>query len=229
MAPLPPKQPSGQTAKGASQSAKAAAPDAEVSGSIPVEIADAADGPSSRPRPTWADEKGLVKSGSDYYATIKVGPFHEDVLDREVAFALPAATYELVDTIVGQQGAGVRVDLPLHFIRDELIDDQWVGEYESKRFDLLGMKEYYARLKFSEPARQEIRRRYNEAVVQQRLGYAGSMAGFLLLVLATLFGYLRLDTATRGYYSGRLKLAAAATILAGSAATVAFLHSFAGV
>jgi hypothetical protein len=41
----------------------------------------------------------------------------------------------------------------------------------------------------------------------------------LLVLLGTAFGYLKLDTATKGYYSGRLKLAATAVILTAAAAT----------
>ena len=45
-------------------------------------------------------------------------------------------------------------------------------------------------------------------------------AGIVLLLVTTLFGYFKLDTATRGYYTGRLQFAAAAAILALVAASV---------
>jgi hypothetical protein len=41
----------------------------------------------------------------------------------------------------------------------------------------------------------------------------------LLVLIGTAFGYLKLDTLTKGYYSGRLKLAATAVILTAAAAT----------
>ena len=54
---------------------------------------------------------------------------------------------------------------------------------------------------------------HEQALVQRRVGVAAGGMGLVIIVLGTLFGYLKLDTATRGYYSGRLKLAAAAVIL----------------
>ena len=42
----------------------------------------------------------------------------------------------------------------------------------------------------------------------------GLFAGAALLLLASVFGYFRLDNATRGYYTGRLQFMTAAAILA---------------
>ena len=47
-----------------------------------------------------------------------------------------------------------------------------------------------------------------------RLLQTGLGAGMALLVLSTLFGYFKLDTATRGYYTLRLQFATAGAILA---------------
>jgi hypothetical protein len=47
--------------------------------------------------------------------------------------------------------------------------------------------------------------------------------GLLLAFVGTVFGYLKLDTATRGYYSGRLRFVAGLALLAivgGAAALV---------
>jgi len=46
----------------------------------------------------------------------------------------------------------------------------------------------------------------------------------LLGLMGVVFAYLRLDTATKGYYSGRLQFLAAAAILALSAAGVLFAN-----
>ena len=42
----------------------------------------------------------------------------------------------------------------------------------------------------------------------------GLFAGAALLALGSVFGYFRLDNATRGYYTGRLQFMTAAAILA---------------
>ena len=42
----------------------------------------------------------------------------------------------------------------------------------------------------------------------------GLVSGAMLLLLTSVFGYFRLDNATRGYYTGRLQFMTAAAILA---------------
>ncbi|MEX2560587.1 MAG: hypothetical protein WD403_11770 [Pirellulales bacterium] len=54
-------------------------------------------------------------------------------------------------------------------------------------------------------------------------------AGWLLGVLATFFGYLKLDTLSRGYYSGRLRFAAAAMILTQAVVAALMVRGLAGV
>ena len=55
---------------------------------------------------------------------------------------------------------------------------------------------------------------HQQALVAERLKYTAVATGGLFGLLATVFGYLKLDTLTRGYYTGRLRMAAAMTILA---------------
>jgi len=45
-------------------------------------------------------------------------------------------------------------------------------------------------------------------VVRQRLIAVGLIVGMVLALLGTLFGYLRMDHATRGFHSGRLQMMA---------------------
>ena len=52
------------------------------------------------------------------------------------------------------------------------------------------------------------------AVVRGRLWYTGFRFGSLLVLISTVFGYLRIDEATAGRYKGQLMLASAAVILA---------------
>jgi hypothetical protein len=69
-------------------------------------------------------------------------------------------------------------------------------------------------LVFDDSVNQEIDRRYRESHRAGRLAYTGAGAALLLGLIATMFGYLKLDTLTRGYYTGRLRAAATAAILA---------------
>ena len=53
---------------------------------------------------------------------------------------------------------------------------------------------------------------YNRELVQQRLSRSGGSLGFVLICLAAISGYIRADEATKGYYTNRLRMLAAAGV-----------------
>lgn len=53
---------------------------------------------------------------------------------------------------------------------------------------------------------------YRRWAASRRLGQLGSVLGFILACLAIFAGYIRTDEATRGYYTNRLRLLAAASV-----------------
>jgi hypothetical protein len=53
---------------------------------------------------------------------------------------------------------------------------------------------------------------YRADVVSDRILKLGAVFGFLLVCLASTSGYIRADEATKGYYTNRLRLAAAAAV-----------------
>ncbi len=59
---------------------------------------------------------------------------------------------------------------------------------------------------------------WHQFVVRRRMGQIGGGVGFLLVCLATMLAYLRLDDATRGYYSRWLFTGAAAVVASSAAA-----------
>ncbi|AMV39137.1 hypothetical protein [Planctomyces sp. SH-PL62] len=65
---------------------------------------------------------------------------------------------------------------------------------------------------FSAPRRERLVEAYRSHVVQQRIVKLGGVFGFLLVCLAATSGYIRADEATKGYYTNRLRLAAAAAV-----------------
>ncbi len=56
---------------------------------------------------------------------------------------------------------------------------------------------------------------YNHELVSRRLVNLGSTLAFILICLAAVSGYIRADEATKGYYTNRLRLLAAAGVGAG--------------
>jgi hypothetical protein len=63
--------------------------------------------------------------------------------------------------------------------------------------------------------RTELIATYNHELVQNRMAVLGGALGFVLICLAALSGYIRADEATKGYYTNRLRMLAAAGVGAG--------------
>ncbi len=80
----------------------------------------------------------------------------------------------------------------------------------------------HALLKFDEAFAGDATSRWRQVTATRRLTQTGLGAAMVLLVLSTLFGYFKLDTATRGYYTARLQFATVGTILALAVAGAVF-------
>ena len=57
----------------------------------------------------------------------------------------------------------------------------------------------------------------------RRLGFLGSLLALVLIALSALSAYIRADEATKGYYTNRLRLAAAAGLGVAGVAAYRFL------
>jgi hypothetical protein len=75
------------------------------------------------------------------------------------------------------------------------------------------MLHLHARVEFDADDAAFLKRAWRESVQERRLWTLAAVVGLVLAVVGTIFGYLKTDTATRGYYSGRLKFAAAAALV----------------
>ncbi len=69
-----------------------------------------------------------------------------------------------------------------------------------------------ATVDFSRDHKAKLLKEYHRQVASHRLGILAAGLAFLLVCLATLAGYIRTDEATRGYYTNRLRLIAAASV-----------------
>jgi hypothetical protein len=66
----------------------------------------------------------------------------------------------------------------------------------------------HAQLTFTPQLQGEIEWIVQQALVRQRTTLVLLVAGFVLAIIGVLYGYLRLDTATKGYYTWRLRFLA---------------------
>lgn len=102
---------------------------------------------------------------------------------------------------------------PPERLLDSLIVQTKIDPYISKTVKEDGPL-YIARLTadFSPRHRAELVDAYNRELVQHRLFALGGSLGFVLICLAAVSGYIRADEATKGYYTNRLRLLAAAGV-----------------
>lgn len=161
-------------------------------------------------RPAWMDEP-TGKQNVTFRTIATAGPYSTPQECREkLNEAIQGAIEHYVDCYLPRR-AGVKIELPPSFIHNQLVRGEWL---EQSEYSVGPMYNLHSLLVFDSQANQEIDRLYHAGQVQGRLAYTGAGAGLVLALVSTLFGYLKLDTLTRGYYTGRLRVAAGAAILA---------------
>jgi hypothetical protein len=164
-------------------------------------------------RPQWVKEAKSNLSGSIHTIYVKSDPyvFARDA-QRGLDEALKRATDEYISDQLGSPLAAKFIPYSVESIRDRFVKQTY---HETMNFESVGpMEQFHAQLAFDDSFRNELRQHWAGRIAESRLYQAGLGAGAALLLLASVFGYFRLDNATRGYYTGRLQFMTAAAILA---------------
>jgi hypothetical protein len=161
-------------------------------------------------RPPWMDQPTGYRDGVDR-TIATAGPYATpQECNQRLNEAIREAVRNHVDRFMTLP-AGVEIELPPAYIHGRIVQDEWLQQSE---YAVGPMYNLHALLVFDSAVNQEIERCYRESHLSGRLAYTGAGAALLLGLIGTMFGYLKLDTLTRGYYTGRLRAAAAAAILA---------------
>lgn len=217
------------------ESPEAAADDSEVAASaseedavVPADDMDEGDIESKRgvlipPPPDWVESEDVL-TGDTHFVVVTTGPHEKESdcrrsIDEELIKAVNAYIDEYLGKVYGDNfKASTFVNYDIKYIETKLTPED---TYAGKRTYSFGpMHEMYALLEFTPEFREELDGRCDEidehwrqiAAVGRLTGTALAF-GFILALLGVVFGYFRLDTATRGYYTGRLQLASAVVIL----------------
>jgi hypothetical protein len=169
-------------------------------------------------RPSWVDSDP-VREGTVDRIFVSSGPHY---LRRDSLHALDEELEKVTDEYIEQhlgEGATRYVNYDLKFIKSRLVDPSY--NYGGViQFDFAPMREEHRALAFDQSFRDELDSRWNQVKATSRLIGTGLVGGGILALLGTLFSFFKLDTATRGFYTGRLQFAAIAVILALVAAGV---------
>lgn len=164
-------------------------------------------------RPVWI-ESLPVRVGPVHTTAVSSGPYArqqdaQHALDAE----LVVKTREYIVEHLGSDLAGQLVRCDLRQIKAELVKPENV--YQEEIVVSIGpMHQQHALLEFGPEFRAELDRRWARVMGTSRLLQMGLLVGGVLGLLGTVFGYFRVDNATRGFYTGRLQAMAAVAILA---------------
>jgi uncharacterized integral membrane protein len=170
-------------------------------------------------RPSWVDE---MPNREDRIHTqvVSSGP-HVRVQDAYKALdeQLKEETDAYVRWYLASDEAARTIDLDLQYIKTHLRDSD-LSHSETRDYSVGPMRTMYGRLEFDEQFRRQLDEQWHNEVSKNRLWITALAGGGVFVLLLTVFAYFRLDTATRGYYTGRLQFLTVAAILALVAAGV---------
>lgn len=176
------------------------------------------------PRPDWVEAED-VRTGDVHTTAISSGPHETErecrkALDRELELAVSRYVDWYLGSVYAERfSASTFVRYELDEIKRRLIpSDKMYHEVIKVSFG--PMHQMHAQLAFDQEFRRELDshrveldRHWREWIVKGRLLGTGLGFGLLLALMGVFLGFFRLDTATRGFYTGRLQWTAAAAIL----------------
>lgn len=158
--------------------------------------------------------------GPTYWASVASDPFVSEAecrrqLEQE---QLPAAVAQRINLLVqGRDGYAVNLEGPLppgiglDYIFREICRDQFTGTVDSSVGE---MKKVHVLLAFTEKVDKRLEESWISSERQQRLESFGKIAALSLTGLAAVYGLLRFDTWSKGYYSRELLVGSVLAIIA---------------
>jgi hypothetical protein len=121
---------------------------------------------------------------------------------------MPAYSHDDRLRLLGKMGIGIDE------IRRSVVREEHLASRDSRRaFDTMYRK--YTLSQFTPWFDEQLRRHWDAFLRQERFEIVGGWAGAVLGLLGFVFGLLKIDTWTKGYYSKRLFIGVPAAIIGG--------------
>ena len=95
------------------------------------------------------------------------------------------------------------MDITPGYIRRNICKDEYVETYMSDAVQR-EMTKVYILMEFDAEAQRRLRRKWKDSQLEERLAIVGVGSGAVLLLIGAVFGFLKFDTATKGFYTKRL-------------------------
>ena len=164
-------------------------------------------------RPAWVERpEGDV--GDVHQISVTAGPFQRlRNARKELYNQLKTTTDEYIDDVVGNPHASRWIGFDEARIRRTLVssDNYYDEKVISPSFGV--MYQSHALLEFGPAFHEEVEQAWHQVVARTRLIAVTLAGGTVLGLLALLFGYFTADTATKGFYTRRLKFVTTVAIL----------------
>jgi len=170
-------------------------------------------------RPKWVGSEPNLR-GKIHSIAVSSGPYAVDAQSRK---ALDEEIVKATDNYIAEQLGSETAPKLLHLRWPEdysarTIRQRYVKHENSyhdvARYSVGWMHENFALVEFGPEFRNELDKRWTQVRATSRVAQTGLVSGAVLLLLSSVFGYFRLDNATRGYYTGRLQFMTAAAVVA---------------
>ncbi|HMC11474.1 MAG TPA: hypothetical protein VKH44_09300 [Pirellulaceae bacterium] len=171
-------------------------------------------------RPEWVGSEPSTR-GKLHTVAVSSGPY---ATNKQSIKALDAAIVKATNDYMADQLGSERApqllraawpsDYSARAIKKRFITGEKNNYHDVARYSVGWMHENFALLEFDPKFRNELDSRWARVRATSRLAQTGLFSGAALLLVTSVFGYFRLDNATRGYYTGRLQFMTAAAILA---------------
>lgn len=160
--------------------------------------------------PAWVGKPDRTMDGVHIHV-VKVGPYVTEI-DGQSKLAAEAERYsrEYIERTVSP-AAAAQVSIDPGYLNKNVIAETW-AETSNHEFggETQPMVVLHARLEYTPETRTYFENQWAAFKAERNLFGIGIIALAFVGVAGTVFSYFRLDTATKGYYTMPLKLAAAA-------------------
>jgi hypothetical protein len=194
--------------------------------------------PRASEEPDWVTRLP-ERAGNIYRRTVVSEPYStNEECYEQLEHELMVATGQYLDDLVGSGEAPEhgtrrleRLGINAGYVRANICEDDYREYLDSSVNEIAGssigaMRRIHVLLEFDEAVQSYLKREWKDHLLEERLAVVGGGAMAVLSLVGLVFAYLRIDTATRGFYTRHLQVAAGIVTLLIIAITVAFLASW---